>query len=243
MSAAAVNRTTAVNGREAILGRVRRALQVPAPKRHVPTPAPTTERFARGLPMVQQEARTWLPLVGESWDEQMRLFAAQCTDLRAEFFLCADEAEMQERLAALAEESGWTRIAAHSGDLTEPCTASLGLPTLMTHSGYDLAALEQCDAALTECDALIAQTGSVLVTSRSAGGRTLSALAPHHVILARRKQLVPDLTAAFTLLSERYGADYPSLMSFITGPSRTGDIERILVLGAHGPKRLTIFCV
>lgn len=231
------------SGREAILGRVRRALQVPAPKRHVPPPAPTTERFARGLPMVQQEARTWLPLVGETWDEQMSLFAAQCADLRAEFFLCADEAGMQERLAALAEEAGWQKIASHPGTLTETGAASLGLPTLVTHHGYDLAALEQCDAALTECDALVAQTGSVLVTSRSAGGRTLSALAPHHVVLARRSQLVPDLTAAFALLSERYGADYPSLMSLITGPSRTGDIERILVLGAHGPKRLSIFCV
>jgi len=63
------------------------------------------------------------------------------------------------------------------------------------------------------------------------------------VVLARRDQLVPDLTAAFTLLSDTYGIDYPSLVSFITGPSRTGDIERILVLGAHGPKRLSIFCV
>ncbi|MCU0789371.1 MAG: LUD domain-containing protein [Verrucomicrobia bacterium] len=41
----------------------------------------------------------------------------------------------------------------------------------------------------------------------------------------------------------RYGADFPSMMSFITGPSRTGDIERILVLGAHGPKQLTVFCL
>ncbi len=88
--------------------------------------------------------------------------------------------------------------------------ASLALPTLLTERGYDLAALEQCDAALTECDALVAQTGSVLITSRSAGGRTLSALTPHHVALARREQLVPDLTAAFALLAERYGAITPA---------------------------------
>ncbi|MGI4787863.1 MAG: LutC/YkgG family protein [Janthinobacterium lividum] len=233
----------AINGREQIMGRVRRALQVPAPKRHIPTPAPTTERFARALPVIRQEARAWLPPVGETWDEQIALFAAQCTDLRAEFFLCADLDEVRERLAALAQESNWQRIAAHPGDLTDACAPSLSLPTLVTGSGYEISELERCDAALTQCDALVAQTGSVLITSRSAGGRTLSALAPHHVVLARRKQLVPDLTAAFALLTERYGEDYPSLMSFITGPSRTGDIERILVLGAHGPKRLTIFCV
>lgn len=232
-----------MSGREQILGRVRRALQVPAPKRHVPDPAPTTERFARALPVIRQEARQWLPAVGETWPEQVELFAAQCADLRAEFFLCADEAELSARLAALAAECGWQRVAAHPGALTDPAAAALGLPTLQIQSGYDLAALELCDAAVTECDALVAQTGSVLITSRSAGGRTLSALTPHHVVLARREQLVPDLTAAFQLVTERCGAEYPSLLSFITGPSRTGDIERILVLGAHGPKRLTIFCV
>ncbi|MPN41850.1 Lactate utilization protein C [bioreactor metagenome] len=52
-----------------------------------------------------------------------------------------------------------------------------------------------------------------------------------------------DLPDAFGLLQRKYADNYPSLISFITGPSRTGDIERILVLGAHGPKRLTILCV
>ncbi len=231
-----------MSGRELILSRIRRALQVPAPKRHTSVRTP-----ARALPMVEQTAglppRAWLPLVGDTWEQQKDLFAAQCADLRAEFVLCADQSDLCERLAALAAECGWQQIASHAGVLTDAAVQSLALPTLTTERGYDPAALEQCDTALTECEALVAQTGSVLVTSRSAGGRTLSALAPHHVVLATRTQLVPDLTAAFLLLAERYGTDYPSLMSFITGPSRTGDIERILVLGAHGPKRLTIFCV
>jgi L-lactate dehydrogenase complex protein LldG len=50
------------------------------------------------------------------------------------------------------------------------------------------------------------------------------------------------LPAAFEFLQKKYAPDFPSMISFITGPSRTGDIERILVLGAHGPKKLTIFC-
>ncbi len=92
----------------------------------------------------------------------------------------------------------------------------------------------------TACDALISQTGSILLTAHSAGGRALSVLPPHHVVVAQVNQLVPDLPAAFELLSARYGKNYPSFMTFITGPSRTGDIERILVLGAHGPKNLTV---
>ena len=53
--------------------------------------------------------------------------------------------------------------------------------------------------------------------------------------------MVPDLASALQLARELYAPNWPSFLSFITGPSRTGDIERILVLGAHGPKRLTIF--
>jgi L-lactate dehydrogenase complex protein LldG len=68
-------------------------------------------------------------------------------------------------------------------------------------------------------------------------------LPPHHVALARRDQLLPDLHAAYALLRERYADNWPSFMTLITGPSRTGDIERILVLGAHGPKKLTVVLV
>jgi L-lactate dehydrogenase complex protein LldG len=114
---------------------------------------------------------------------------------------------------------------------------------LLTDEAYDKAELERCDVGISECDALVAQTGTVVVTSRTAGGRALSCLPPHHVVIARREQLVPDLPAAFALIKSKYGEKFPSMISFITGPSRTGDIERILVLGAHGPKKLTILCV
>jgi L-lactate dehydrogenase complex protein LldG len=96
---------------------------------------------------------------------------------------------------------------------------------------------------ITACDALIGQTGSILLTARSAGGRALSVLPPHHLVIARADQLVSDLPAAFELLSARYVKNYPSFITFITGPSRTGDIERILVLGAHGPKNLTVILI
>ena len=52
------------------------------------------------------------------------------------------------------------------------------------------ASWRRCDVGISECDALVAQTGTVVVTSRSAGGRALSVLPPHHVVLARRAQLV-----------------------------------------------------
>ncbi len=185
----------------------------------------------------------WLPPAGEKWDDWAALFARNAEGLKADFRLLENENELPAALQKLRDENKWQRIAAHTGELTDAAVRALELPTLAIADGYDRDALEKCDAGITLCDALIAQTGSVLITSRSAGGRALSVLPPHHVVIARRDQLVPDLPAAFELLRASYGDDLPSLMSFVTGPSRTGDIERILVLGAHGPKQLTIFCV
>jgi L-lactate dehydrogenase complex protein LldG len=175
-------------------------------------------------------------------EEQLALFARNAADLKSNFQLVDSVEAMREAIIKLRDAENWHKAATHSGDLCDVVCPMLNLPLVRTNRAYDVNELEVCDAGISECDAIIAQTGTVLVTTRSAGGRALSVLPPHHVVLARRDQLVPDLPAAFELLKQKYAGDYPSMISFITGPSRTGDIERILVLGAHGPKKLTILC-
>jgi L-lactate dehydrogenase complex protein LldG len=64
-----------------------------------------------------------------------------------------------------------------------------------------------------------------------------------HVVVATADQLTGTLGDALHMIRERHGGRLPSMLSFITGPSRTGDIERILVLGAHGPKELFLILV
>jgi L-lactate dehydrogenase complex protein LldG len=165
--------------------------------------------------------------------------------LRTEFVECRTIEVAAQHLAGLAAAGNWQRLALHDGELCRAVAAQLppSLARLPIAAGYDGDALERSDAGLTECECLVAQTGSVCVTARSSGGRSLSVLPPHHVVVARREQVVADLTAAYAVLAEKYRGAYPSFMSFITGPSRTGDIERILVLGAHGPKRLSVLLV
>lgn len=220
--------------RQEILGRVREALRQPTDP-HVRRAKP--DAGAAGRP------EEWLPLGGLTYEERADRFAEWSEKLKTTFLRVATEEDAAREVARIAGEESWRRVAYHADPLVESAVASLDAEKRTTDHGYNADDLETCDAGVTACDALVAQTGSVLLTSRSAGGRALSVLPPHHVAIARRDQLLPDLPSAYALLREKYGADWPSFMTFITGPSRTGDIERILVLGAHGPKRLTVVLV
>ena len=232
-----------VDQREAVFARIREALRRPAPHRHADHAAPgATDHPAVDKPLPASDAfRAFLPAVGATLEDQIALFAQNAAQLKADFREVASRDEAARQLAALAGENGWKRVATHRHPLASAVAEKLGLPCVLTDSGFAAADLESCDAAITGCDALVAQTGSVLVTNPSAGGRALSVLPPHHVVIARRSQVVPDLASALQLVRKLYAPNWPSFLSFITGPSRTGDIERILVLGAHGPKKLTIF--
>jgi L-lactate dehydrogenase complex protein LldG len=233
--------------KEKILGRIREALKVPAPRPglHDQTrddqKPPVHFHGGNGTALAPRAAiARWLPLVGETFEDQVNAFRASSAELRTDFYLLNSQAELETTLLGIRDAEQWKRIATHDGALTNSITQRLALPALRADKPYNVNDLEVCDAGITECDALVAQTGTVVVTSRGAGGRALSVLPPHHVVLARREQLVRDLPAAFALVKQRYAPNFPSMISFVTGPSRTGDIERILVLGAHGPKKLTV---
>jgi L-lactate utilization protein LutC len=98
---------------------------------------------------------------------------------------------------------------------------------------------EASPATVTLAEALIAQTGSVFVTA-SCGGRGASVVAPCHIVFATIAQLVPDLQTALSSAFKEEKLAHNSFACVISGSSRTADIEKILVQGAHGPRRLVI---
>lgn len=98
---------------------------------------------------------------------------------------------------------------------------------------------EASQATITQCEALVAQTGSVLVSSAN-GGRQATVIAPAHIVFAKLDQLVPDLESLFARAYERGIVSTNSYVCLITGSSRTADIEKILIMGAHGPRRLIV---
>jgi L-lactate dehydrogenase complex protein LldG len=98
---------------------------------------------------------------------------------------------------------------------------------------------ESSMATITLAETLVAQTGSIFV-SAACGGRGASVVSPVHIVVATTEQLVPDLDAAFARLRESGAAAKNSFLCLITGSSRTADIEKIIVMGAHGPRRLVV---
>jgi L-lactate dehydrogenase complex protein LldG len=230
--------------RETILARVREALRLPAPPPHLKSPAlePAPTGVLPVLPL--EAARPWLPDGGDSPAESLQILGEQLGRLRAEFHRLADTAAAADFLARLASDRGWRRVALHGDPLVAVAAGAVACDTYRVDAGaFDKRALEACDAGITACEALVAQTGSVLVSSATCGGRSLSVLPHVHVVVATADQVVPTLGDALRAARERHAGRLPSMLSFITGPSRTGDIERILVLGAHGPKELIVLLV
>jgi L-lactate dehydrogenase complex protein LldG len=176
-------------------------------------------------------------------ESQIEAFARCSVDLKTRFIQVNSLMEASAQVNEIGRAEGWNLVASHRAPILEEALSNIGLPVLYIENTHVISDLERADVGITGCDALVAQTGSILLTARSAGGRALSVLPPHHLVIARESQVIVDLPAAFELLREIYGDNFPSFMTLITGPSRTGDIERILVLGAHGPKALTVILV
>ncbi len=103
---------------------------------------------------------------------------------------------------------------------------------------------KECETGITSCEFLIARLGSIMVSSRQPCGRKGFIFPALHIVVAWRNQLVYDLKDAFSALKNKYAEKgTPSMVSVITGPSRTADIEKTLVMGAHGPEELFVFFI
>lgn len=203
--------------KENILKRIRQALSHP-----VPVPFPQSE----GNNSVFQ------PPV----DDMAVQFAQEFTKLQGRFVYCADTKEAVAHLLELMESRNWTNIVCREKDLQN----------LLRGFSYPLpfhAQLNDSDAAITSCELLVSRTGSIVLSSAYESGRTASVYAPVHICIAFTHQLVYDIKDGLVQLKEKYGSNLPSFISLATGPSRTADIEKTLVVGVHGPKEVFVFLI
>lgn len=175
------------------------------------------------------------PLYPPADDMLEVMFAEQFTAVAGQFVFCEDEVQFIENLLNLAEERKWHKIYCWEPALQQ-ILQQYEYPYFETDKGFD-----QAQVGFTLCEALVARNGSVLLSNAGAAGRRLSIYPPVHIVLAYTSQMVLDLKDGFKLLKQKYGSNLPSMITNVTGPSRTADIEKTLVLGAHGPKELFVF--
>ncbi|MCU0337666.1 MAG: lactate utilization protein [Sediminibacterium sp.] len=160
-------------------------------------------------------------------------FAEHFTGLQGKFSFCTDAQELAIQLIQLIAVRKWKKIFCKEQAIVE----------LLRSNGFTLdfsTDIASCDLAITSCEVLVARTGSMILSSGSLSGRTTSVYAPVHICIAKTTQLVYSIGDALEVMNKKYGEALPSMISLATGPSRTADIEKTLVVGVHGPKE--VFC-
>jgi L-lactate dehydrogenase complex protein LldG len=170
-------------------------------------------------------------------DDLSVIFATEFTRLLGKFAYCTSWEDLALQIGQLVRESGWSKIYCKEDPLVRLFSRQ-GISDLQYTD--DLSA---CDVSFTACEALVARTGTIVLSAALQQGRTASVYAPVHVCIALTSQLTYDISDALALIRKRYQGELPSVISFATGPSRTADIEKTLVVGVHGPREVYLLLV
>ena len=186
------------------------------------------------LPFPQSENNQ--PVFPATSEELDVVFAEQFNLLGGRFIFCVNRQELAFQFNSLVKKSDWQKLYCVEDKIRELVGTSLE----DRFTDKDLAG---CNVSITGCECLVARTGGVVMSTGQASGRTTSVYAPIHICIAFTSQLVYDIKDALTLVKEKYKEQLPSLITFATGPSRTADIEKTLVVGVHGPKEVYCFLV
>ena len=176
------------------------------------------------------------PVYVQSADPMEMQFAQKFSSLNGKFVFCENEKEFTDNVSVLIKDNNWTNVFC-----LEPSLKDL-LQKEKIEFSDKAAELANANIGITTCECLIARTGSVMISSRQASGRRLPLYSNIHIVAAYTSQLVPDIKDGLKLIKTKY-SEIPSLIGNITGPSRTADIEKTLVQGAHGPKEIFVFLI
>ncbi len=169
-------------------------------------------------------------------DEDLEIvFAEELNHIGGNFVYCENLKDLENNLLHLAEKQNWESVF-----VANPIIAGL-LDSLQISNKSINEDYSNTKVSITSCESLVARLGSIVISSKQTNGRKLNFIPDVHIVIAYREQIVANIIDATNLIEEKYGNDWPSMTTVITGPSRTADIEKTLVMGAHGPRTLIVF--
>lgn len=162
------------------------------------------------------------------------MFAENFRQNGGKFVFCETQKELVESLDLLMEQNNWTKVLCWEKNLQKifdywAFPYSPSADNLLT-----------AEVGITTCEALIARTGAILLSSESESGRSMSIVPSVHIVIATSNQVVYNMKEVLGLQTAREET-LPSMLCFTSTNSRTADIEKTLVNGAHGPKQLFVF--
>jgi L-lactate dehydrogenase complex protein LldG len=185
------------------------------------------------IPFPNRESSSVVPPLKQDIEVE---FAERFAALEGKFIYCINRQELAFQLGSLIRKMNWENVYC----VEESLQALIGP---VVGDRLNTRELTHSDVSITACACLVARTGSIVLSSAQTEGRTASVYAPIHVCIAFTSQLVYDIGDAFQHIKTQHGDQFPSLVSFATGPSRTADIEKTLVVGVHGPKEVYLLLV
>lgn len=165
-------------------------------------------------------------------------FAQNFIALGGKFVFCDNEKEFLESVHDLYDSRGWQELYCADDRLLHLFQNNKLNIVQPVHIQNDKA-----DACITACEFLVARTGSVLLSSKQPMGRTSTVFYPVHIMVAYTNQVLPDIANALDAVKKKYTNGLPSMINLNTGPSRTADIEKTLVVGVHGPGEVFCFLI
>ena len=185
-----------------------------------------------------------LPLLDEAWiqyPDPVAQFAAVVQAVGGSCLMVRDLQELNERLAELpAWKGAKEKVSLVSG---------AGVSTLDLDSVSDPHDLEKVDFAILPGQFGVAENGAVWVTDQGLRHRVIYFITQHLSLVIRASQIVHNLHEAYDRLAGEEAVNLGGPVgsrpfgAFVSGPSKTADIEQSLVIGAHGPRSLTVFCL
>jgi L-lactate dehydrogenase complex protein LldG len=215
-----------MTARDEILGRVRGGL----------AKGDFATRRAQAEAYIAAQRRGPQPVMNVTRQELVARFQRKAESLASTVEVVADAAAVPAAVAAYLARQTLPTTAVSTHDIAGLAWAGVGLEVVARP------AVDADQVGITGCFCAIAETGTIMLLSSPETPATVSLLPETHIALIKIERIVATMEEAFALVRAERG-ELPRAINFISGPSRTGDIEQTIVLGAHGPCRVHLIMI
>jgi len=223
--------------KERILGDIRRALKRTASS----APVVPEKRTCQSPEEIHKKSELQRP-------DLIKQFESELTRIGVRFYKAANFDEASRYVERVALEHQAKQIVTWDSPIIDQSGVSSrlsqrGVDVLTENADNFLSTAAVAEIGVSGVDYAISDTGTLVVFARKGQARSISLLPPIHIALVKIDQIVANIGDLFDLLSPvaaRNSQDLWSAITFITGPSRTADIELKLVVGVHGPQQLHV---